>query len=454
MAATRHQLQELLGDWIEISGQHEFLRLNKDSYLLDVLDQYSRNHSLLKDYQAFYTQHKDLENRLKTLQSNNQDKSSLLDLKRFQLEELCKAKVTGSLELELENLISSQEKLKSKESILEAAQVALSTLDPQISDLEDGAGAMELLKKAANSLREFTQLDGPLSKAFELIESARSSLLDAKAHLEESGSGLDNDPKSLEKIESRISTINRLKRKFRCDVNELFEIRLSLERDLEDLENYDAKIVELQKQLKLSLKNLNTSADNLFISRKSHAAKLETLWQKGVRELGIPKASFEFALSKGEDFGPRGNTQLELLFSANHGSKARPIKQVASGGELSRILLALKHIVSNKSEVCAYLFDEIDTGIGGETAQTVGLRLREIAEDSQVIVVTHLPQVAAMASDHFLIEKQTKGSQTSTEICELKGKDREKEIARMLGSSKSKAATTLAKEMLKGKSSK
>ncbi len=444
--ATRQQLQDILGDWIEVSGQHEFLRLNKESYLLDVLDDFAELRDQRNLYSASLARLRAAEKKRLDLESKSSDRLHLIDLRRYQIEEFQKAEITESTPLQEEEWARDRQRLSSLGKIITAVEKSLFLLENPDGDC---LGSLNNLKLALQELRPFDSLDPEIARILELLDQARSTLLDGHADLQKYHQKLDIDPSTLNEMENRLSVINRLKRKYSCDTAGLLAKLQEARSELNLLERFEEELADLKHQYSKIESELRLQARSLHQKRISAAKKMNSLWQKYIQSLGIPQANFTLELTEVEEFGAYGCTKIQALFSANPGLEPKPLHKVASGGELSRILLALKQIISGKSEVCAYLFDEVDAGLGGETAHRVAIALKTISQNSQVIVVTHLAQISAYADEHFSITKRSDRSKTSTKIEHLCREAKVLEIARMLGASESKAAMALAQDLIK-----
>lgn len=442
--ATRKQLQEILGDWIEVSGQHEFLKLASNDYLLATLDQFSglREEAILYQnaYHTYLETQKELQ-RLNHLQSEHETK---LDFIKFQIDELDKAGINKELASQELQLLEMRNRLGSVEKIKEVASKCLSLIDGDDSN----PGSLIQIQAVSRELRSIDKLSSNYSQLLKISEDCEVLLRELQREVERLSDSAEADPEALESAEQRLSQLSRLKRKYQKDTNELIEFRSHLEDQLRDLESSEERILDVQKQNTNQRKLLESLSQKLF-ERRSHAAKnFQTKWEQGIKELGINHASLVFNIIKTPELNSKAGVDVEVLFSANPGTRPLPLAKIASGGELSRLLLSLKHLVAGKSEVGVYLFDEVDTGIGGKTAQVVGERLRLISSSNQVLVVTHLAQIAAFANHHFSIEKSLVSGRMQTKIKKLSSKERPVEIARMLGGSESTSAQKLAKEML------
>jgi DNA repair protein RecN (Recombination protein N) len=444
-SATRGQLQSLLGDWVEVSGQHEFLKLGRDQYILRLVDEYGGLSEDVAEFESLYAAHVALEEELAKARGEEESRATRMDYLRFQIEELDKAGIGASAAEEEQRSLALRAKLGSAEKI----RRAFTALRAQIEGGDEGAdGALARVQAGVRELRPFADLDGEISALLAELESCEACLGDLSRRAEHYADNLEADPAALEDAESFLSRLSRIKRKHNKEVVELVDMAQSLREELHGLENIGERITDLTVRFEASAQRAWDCARQLHTRREQSARVFAKAWQKGVRALGMKHARLELAVAARDTLGALGMTEISALFSANPGESPQPLAKVASGGELSRILLSLKALVASRSEIAVYLFDEVDAGIGGETAHVVATRLREISKHNQVLVVTHLPQVAAKAHAQFRILKLTQRGRTRTLIESLGKPARVGEISRMLGGSSSKTAEKLARELL------
>jgi len=444
-ASTRAQLQEALGDLIEVSGQHEFLRLNKPNYILEIVDSLLDKPQVLTDYKTAYEELKKLQAERAKLDLLSTDSIDFLRIEVSELKDICKATDLANYEDQLEK---QARELSSKEKILEQVEKCVSILDGA-SGTDSSAGLSELtrlLDKESRKLGQFTSTDVLLEK----LELISNSLADFETELLKIKESFSDSALNEEDVAETLSKLKRLKRKYSVQsADEFYALFTTKSEELEQLENLSERRESLDKNITKQLKDLDQKAKLLSAARKKIIPPFVSKWEKGVRELGMPYATFALKVNEAQDFSASGKDQLELLFSSNKGHEMMPLAKVASGGELSRILLSLKEYVAQNISVGVYLFDEVDTGIGGETAHIVGKKLATLGRSSQVLVVTHLAQIAAFADEQVLVEKKH-GSETSrTELRVLDKKERLSELARMLGGQKLDSARKLAEDLVK-----
>jgi DNA repair protein RecN (Recombination protein N) len=445
-SSTRAELQKLLSPWVEVSGQHEFLRLGKEDYLLSIVDHFGGLKDKVRDYQKKYKDYLEAKKHLEDWKTREGEREQRLDYLKFQMEEFEKAEIHDGLEAEENSLISMRAKLGSVEKI----RVSLHAVQSLLRGEEgEGTDIVAALQKALRELRPLTSMGSEFESLVSACDALTLHAEDFDRSLEKTLAALESDPESLEKAEQRLSNLQRLKRKYGQDTQGLIQIFEQSKKQFEELTSSTSTRQEYEKRFKEVSDAVLADAEKLFSARQKASRQLSDLWQKDIRLLGMKHAELQLKVEKNLEMVAAAFSQVEAQFSANPGESAKPLGKVASGGELSRIMLALKNLVASQSEVAVYLFDEVDSGIGGETAQIVGERLQSISRQNQVLVVTHLPQIAAFSEQQFAVEKSVEKGRTKTQVTLLGDKDRLKELSRMLGASGSKTALGLAEELLK-----
>ena len=429
-SATRQQLQDLLRDWVEVSGQHEFLRLSKDDYNLSLIDQFGSLKGDVSDYQKVFEELRLAEGELEAQTMSEQERLARTEYLRFQVEELEKAGIHDDAAGEEEGLVQLRVRLGSLEKIRAALATARARLDGGESD---DLGVVSGLSQAGREIRSLANIGDEFRTLGDEFEKAQTQISELSYSINKLLGALDADPDALENAESRISNWNRLKRKYAADTAGLAQLLKSAKAEFARLEGGESHLATLRTKIEKLRKSAFSRAEKLSDRRKKSASELQKLWKRELGFLGMKSAEIIVGLETSDDLSTSGMDRAQVLFSGNPGESPKPLGKVASGGELSRIMLSVKHLIAGRSEIGVYLFDEVDAGIGGETAQVVGNRLRKLAGDNQVIVVTHLAQVAASAHTQFHIFKSTDKGRTRTVIEELGDKQRPQEIARMLG---------------------
>ncbi|MEO5669036.1 MAG: DNA repair protein RecN [Bdellovibrionota bacterium] len=449
MAATRKQLQEVLGDLVEISGQHEFLKLGREDFLLALVDQYGGLKADVLDFEKLFSQTQTLKAELRGIEERVGQRDTRIDFLKFQIEEFEKAGITPGLEESEREWVALRNRLGSLEKLRLALEKSIVAFDGSEGSGDTSIpGALAEISLVGRELRAFENVGSEFKTLLEGAEDLQSRAEDLSYRLRQALSSLEADPQALDEAETRLSHVTRLKRKYAVDTEALVALMRDYQAEIVRLDRSEENIAELRERVATAAKRLGECAMKLHERRQKAATEMQKLWERDIRLLGMPQAELKVEAEKLAEERSRGCTRIQVLFSANPGERLSPVGKVASGGELSRIMLALKNIVAGRSEVGVYLFDEVDAGIGGETAQRVAERLQHIARDNQVLVVTHLASIAAYATSQFLIAKETLKGRTRTQIRALSATERPREVARMLGESQSKAALQLAEELL------
>ncbi len=439
--ATIAMLSDIGEFLVDIHGQHEHQILFKVERHIDVIDEYAAVGPLRGEMAGVYSELNRVKNELESLKVSEADKEKRLDLLRFQSDEIGKASLK---ENEEEGLLEERKLLANSEKLFDAGNTALELLYAQ------AGSALELVKKADSKIREIATLDESLRPTAESVNSVYASIEDAAMTLRDYVGKISFEPERLNEIEERLDLIGRLKRKYGNTVSEVLKYKEKVDRELEGIEKADERIAELEERIKgLRGKGLQI-AEALSEKRRKASAELKKKVEVELSDLGMKKAVFEVKIDRIDDITAKGLDRVEFLLSSNPGEVPKPLSKIASGGELSRIMLALKKVLAGPSGVPTMVFDEVDSGIGGGIAEVVGRKLREVAQGRQVLCITHLPQIAAMADLHYAVSKGEEKGRTVTAVNRLEKEDRVDEIARMLGGMTITEATKRhAEEMIK-----
>lgn len=440
--ATRRELQELLGDLVEISGQHEFLKLTRPDCVLGFLDRYAGLAKELEAYRKQFRYHQQKNQELSAALTQEKSKAERIDYLKFAVEEFEKYGVSEHFIADETRFLADLQRLVNADKIRHAFEEINSAVCGEDHDFTVA------LKKVSKTIDHLVHLAPDFQSLRDSFFNAHSAFSDWLFELERRSSGMTFSPESKDELEAQVSHWSRLKRKFSCDSVGLQERYVQFREELERVENSADHLDQLKQEVDQLGLELDRKALELHRQRISISSKLHKDLKKELSPLGLPHAALEFELTSIEDRNINGRSQVRLMFSANPGVAAQPISEVASGGELSRVTLALKSVVHAEHEVGVFLFDEIDAGIGGETGLRVGERLAKLARRNQVLCVTHLAQVASFAGTHFIVVKHQDKKSTRTRISEVQGAARVAEVARMLGNMSSSAANRLAKELL------
>ena len=419
-------LKELAEFLIEIHGQQEFQRLVNRGTQREMLDQHLPDLTLLAAMGGLYERYRSCRRELDSLQSAAENRDSRLDLLRYQLAEL-EAEVTTAAAIE--ELLADRKRIAGRGRLGTAAQTALSAVYES-----DGDNAHGLLAKAHAALRNVGDTDPQLVPAAALLAEAMINTQEAADTLRRYLEALDIDPKRQEEIERHAAALEALARKHRLSVLELPEQRLRTEIELRALDNVHLSLEKLEAELAALTQDYRATAQRLTEARKIAADHLGSHITRLMQALGMAGGQFAVAITPSEgEFSPSGSDDIEFRVSANPGQSLKSLAKVASGGELSRISLAVQVAAAAKTSAVCMVFDEVDAGIGGAVAEIVGRQLRDLGERAQVLCVTHLAQVASQAHSQFRVTKLTDGKITRTAVKSLGSPERVDEIARMLG---------------------
>ena len=440
--ATAAMLREVCSLLIDIHGQHDNQELLSAEKHLGFLDSFGAYRQELDDYAKAYAQRMACADRLEKLQMDESYKLQRMDILQFQLKEIGDAKLTDGEE---EQLTEQQKRIKNAERITESLGTIYTLLN---GDGEELRGVLEALEEisteldtAAKYLPDFTQYGDKLNDAYYMLEELSSTARDT---LEDA----DFDPRQLDTIESRLDTIYRLKKKYGGSIAEILAYYDKISEEYNTLELSDEMVEQLRGELERAEQDLRQAAKALTARRLETAGEFVRRVEAELAYLDM--GGVRFSISRKEKaFGPNGADEMEFLICTNAGEEARPLAKIASGGELARIMLAIKNVLAEKDDIGTIIFDEVDTGVSGRAAQKIGQKLAEVARHRQVICVTHLAPVAACAAHHYRIYKTVEEGRTFTRVEELGHEDRVRELARiMVGDHITESALQSAGEML------
>lgn len=421
------QSLQALGDLlVDIHGQHAHQSLLSKGHQRELLDAYANHPSLLDETTRLYREWHETKAALEQLQTASDDRAARLDLLRYQVNEL------GNLKLG-QNEIAELDELHGRLSNLGRLR---ETCAHALSSLYDTDGSVqEQLAGISRELEELSALDPALAETRELLENALIQVEEATTNLRQYGEGLELDPQQLKQVERRLEEIHDQARKYRAKPEELPARLEQLQTELEELEHADIHLARLEEQVQTLHSSYLSQAKALSKSRLKAAKRLEKEVCAGIHSLGMPEGRFSINIQPltEERASATGLDQIEFLVSANPGQPPQPLAKVASGGELSRISLAIQVATIRCGRIPTLIFDEVDAGIGGGVAEIVGQLLRQLGEKRQVLCVTHLPQVAAQGHQHLQVSKQTDSDSTRTNVRSLEQDEQIEEVARMLG---------------------
>jgi DNA repair protein RecN (Recombination protein N) len=435
---------------VEMHGQNEHVALFARDAQLDLLDQFAGVEDELERVRELHAQRRELESEFESLSQNEQARLRTIDLLSFQVQELERARVQPGEDTHLEE---EKRILSNLERIRAAAAGAFSEL------YEEEGAACSRLAAAMRQLEDLRRYDAAVEPYLEPLAGARATLEDAANFLSHYLGKLEANPQRLEEIEDRLALLDRLKRKYGQTLEEILAYGEKTRQELAKMEHADERREVLQRQLEKVAGDFRKAAEALSAKRREAARKLTRLVRDELAQLGMEKTRLEVhfeSLLEGRG-GPRGIDEVEFRISPNPGEELRPLEKIASGGEISRLMLALKTVVgtnrpgATRRVARTFIFDEVDSGIGGRVAESIGQRLKRLAHDGQVLCVTHLAQIACFADQHYYVEKFERAGRTLTAVTHLAAeKERVRELARMLsGSQITDAALKHATTMLR-----
>jgi len=420
-------IQEVGHQLVDIHGQHDQQSLLSPKTQLELLDAYGGLRSLVGKFQQCYEEWKEKQMALEALQQRLQEQVARQDILQFQYEELTKIQLQVGEE---EALSQEYHRLKHSGRLGELSNQSFEAL-------YDGEhSVLAQLQEVTNWVQELGKIDAQCQTWIPLLESSAIALQEVTQNLRDFRSQVEFDPARMETIDGRLAGLQRLKKKYSKTIEELVELVQSLEEDLALLQQKDEQIAKLQADVTKSYESMETLAKELSAKRKKVAKQLVKQIQQEFEGLKMGIMQIQVNLLPNNEksiFGPTGMDRLEFLLAPNPGEPPMPLGRIASGGELSRIMLALKTVFAGNDQTPVVIFDEIDSGVGGEAGMVMGNRLRQLAQYHQVCCITHLPQIASQAHSQFVVEKITLDDRTLTKIQEVTGVQRETEIARMLG---------------------
>ena len=437
-------LKELGEQLVDVHSQHQNLLLQKQDFQLNVVDIIANDQKELAAYQQTYNQLQTAKSQLQTLKDDIERNRQSQDFLQFQYEELENARLTEGEQEELEQQSETMEHAEDIKTALYEADNAL---------YDEQTGAVSQVRTAYNALNGISQVLPKTAELAERLESCRIELKDIADEVSSMMEDADFDPSELDRINSRLDKIYELEKKYHAEtVEELISQRDELRQKLSNIENSDEALAELEAQCQKLRAKGQQQADALTKLRQKAGQEIEQQLRQRLVPLGMPNVRFEVHIEKGE-LGKNGQDAVAFLFSANTSTPLQPVAQVASGGEIARVMLSLKAMISGTVKLPTIIFDEIDTGVSGKIAEKMADIMNEMGQtERQVISITHLPQIASQGSHHYRVSKEETAKGTVSQMLELTPDERINEIAQMLsGSDVSEAAIANAKQLLKVK---
>ena len=424
---TVGQLRALGARLLNIHGQHDGQQLLDEEQHIVYLDSFGRVESLAITYAEKYKNFTDIRRQIGALQMDEAEKARRVDTLQYQIEELRRAKLTPGEE---EELTARRGMLRNAEKFLDAVAGA----DYALNGDDSGGGALSALRQAQDALGGVRYLDDAFGQLYERLGEAYSEVYDIAATVEDKRGELDVSPGELDRVESRMDLLYRLKKKYGATVEDMLDYQARCEAELAQIEDAGDTLARLEQALSKAEKEARQAAQALSDARKAAADRLTAQILTELQQLDMGKIRFAVDFAE-KPLDSDGMDTVRFLMSANVGEELRPIHKIASGGELARIMLAMKNVLSEQDHVGTMVFDEVDTGVSGRAAQKVAEKMARISRRKQVLCVTHLPQLAAMADTHFSVEKGERGGRTYTEVRRLDREQRRRELARLTGGS-------------------
>jgi DNA repair protein RecN (Recombination protein N) len=426
---------------VDIHSQHQNLILNDENFQIKLVDVFSDQSDLLNSYSKEYQKFVQLDTQYKDLLNKSDENKADLDYLQFQYKQLDEAKLQADEQKELEEEI---------EILNHAGEIKSALEKTKNSITNDETGVSGILKAQISSLEKISSYS---KKAEEYVERLNSVLIEIKDIADESelvNEGIEYLPSRMETVSQRLDVIYNLQQKHKQkDISGLLALKDNLYLKIININSYDSRILETRKDLEIIKSKLEGRANNISKNRKAAIPDIENTIIKKLNKLGIPHAGFMIKLFSFEEFLPNGRDKVEFMFSANKKTNLQEVSRVASGGEISRLMLSIKSLITTSTALPTIIFDEIDSGISGEIADKMGDIIKEMSKDVQVINITHLPQIARKGDFHYLVYKYEDSDNTYTDIKLLEMEDRIIEIAKMLsGSDLTDLTLKTARELL------
>jgi DNA repair protein RecN (Recombination protein N) len=435
-------LREVGQRLVDIHGQNEHQELMNPTHHLSMLDNFEANDMLplISEYQIHFEKHQELSTKIKKFYENEKEYVQRMDMLHFQHDEIAEANLIDGEE---EQLLEERKKMLSFQQITDALKNTYHYIDSEESQ------TLDLVAQAMNEMSHIEHLDSSYKETHELVQTAYYSLQEALGNITSLMDTLELDEERLNEVDNRLDTIRQLKRKYGETVTDIIAYFNTISEELAINETSTMDIKELEASFEKEEKRLATLSEKLIEKRRQIALDLEKNILKELKSLYMENTQFKVVFDTTDSYQLTGKDKVEFFISANVGEELKPLTKVVSGGELSRVMLAIKTIFSKSQGITSIVFDEVDTGVSGRVAQAIAEKIHEIGKNSQVLCITHLPQVAAISDTHYYIQKEIKNNRTETSVRELSENQRINEIARMLsGAEVTPLTLEHAKELL------
>ena len=439
--ATVSALKELAINLINIHGQHESLELMQSDAHINYIDNFAELNDKIEDYNNSYKELKKIAKYLKNQGGDDEKRLYDIDLLTFQINEIDNASL----------VVGEDDELNSEKKLLQNSEKIRSYLDKAkniLSGYSSTSSACDMVEEASSNLIKASNFYEEAEDLSNRLADVSYTLQDISSEINDLADNLEYNPSRLEEIELRLDEIYKLKRKYGSTIEEIFEYRDNAEKRLNDLLNFDTNMAKAKEKYKRLLQETTQKAEHLTNCRKQAANEFSSRVEEEMKYLDMPNVGVFVSIEE-INLTPKGKDKVEILISANPGETPKPVSKIASGGELSRMMLAIKTVLSESDIIDTLIFDEVDTGISGKASMKVGMKLREVAKNRQVLCVTHQVQIASLAENHLLIKKNVKNDRTFTDVSTLNREGRIDELARIMGGMEITENTrNLAEEML------
>lgn len=435
-------LREAADKLINIHGQHDNQALLTPEKHINFLDAYADDAELLCNYKKLYTEMMELRKKLAATALNEKERMQRIDILEYQIKEITGARLVSGEE---EELLSQREILENAEKITSAAQEAYA----ELYDMDEVHSAYDLISMASDAVGRISDVSPEIRKIYDRLNEAMYAVEEAAHEIRDFSANIEYDSQILNDTEERLDLISRLKKKYGQTIDEINAYGERAMHELDEILDYDELGEKLRKEFNEAAKKLKRAGIALSDKRRAAARELGTKIEKALSELDMDKSRFEVIVEPSKNFELNGIDKVEFMISTNPGEPLKPLVKIASGGELSRVMLAIKSILAETDCVDTLIFDEIDTGVSGSASVKIAAKLRKIGETKQVICITHLPQMTASADNHYLIKKNISNNMAYTTLKELDIQGRINEIARIIdGENATETAKKHAKELL------
>ncbi len=439
--ATMQILREIASELIDVHGQKDNHRLLDPQYHIEYIDSFGELQPLLAEYSQVYHEVMEIRKKLRSMVQSDREKEQRISLLQYQVGEIEAAALRPG---EDEELTVHRDTIRNAERIMKLTSEAKSLLEGG----EESSGAADLLSQLSDVLGKLSRFVPELNDAAAQVTEISYTIHDVSGEISRYMDRMDFDPRSLDEIEDRLELIQSFKRKYGSTIEEILDYGEKAAAQLEEIQFSQDIIDDLQEQERALLPKLAQAADNLTAARHQTAREFLSRIKGELEFLNMPNVKLTVSAGR-SDYRPNGQDELELLISSNAGETPKPLAKIASGGELSRVMLSIKNVLAEKDQVGTAIFDEIDTGVSGAAAQKIGRKLQEVSRNRQVICVTHLAPVAACGDSHLFIHKDVEEGRTFTKVDLLNEEQRIREIARIVsGEDITETALSNAREML------